>query len=170
MAKEGGTSRLGAGDMFLKLEGITGESQDADHKDEIDVLDWSWGASQFGASHQGGGSGAGKVTVHDIEIEKHEDFASPTLFLKCCTGTHISKATLVVRKAGGRALDYMKFILEDVLITKIEKSFSGGDNLAREQITLNFSRFSYTYTMQAKTGGTAKKNEIRFDIKANEAI
>ena len=30
-------------DYFLKVEGIPGESLDAKHKDEIDVLGFSWG-------------------------------------------------------------------------------------------------------------------------------
>ena len=29
-------------DMFFKLGDIKGESQDASHKEEIDVLAWSW--------------------------------------------------------------------------------------------------------------------------------
>ena len=28
--------------MFLKVHGVTGESGDADHKGEIDVVSWSW--------------------------------------------------------------------------------------------------------------------------------
>ena len=32
-------------DMFIKIGDIKGESADKDHKDEIDVLAWSWGLS-----------------------------------------------------------------------------------------------------------------------------
>ncbi|MET1015409.1 MAG: type VI secretion system tube protein Hcp, partial [Leifsonia flava] len=41
--------------MFLKLAGITGESVDAEHPDEIEVLSWSWGASNPGGGGFGGG-------------------------------------------------------------------------------------------------------------------
>ena len=41
-------------DMFLKIAGIKGESADGStHKDEIDVLAWSWGMSQSGTAHLG---------------------------------------------------------------------------------------------------------------------
>ena len=40
-------------DYFLKIDGIKGESGDSKHKDEIDVLSWSWGETQQGASGQG---------------------------------------------------------------------------------------------------------------------
>jgi type VI secretion system secreted protein Hcp len=32
--------------IFLKIDGVPGESQDAKHKDEIDVLAWSWGLNR----------------------------------------------------------------------------------------------------------------------------
>lgn len=33
-------------DIFLKIDGINSESQDATHADEIDVIDWSWKVEQ----------------------------------------------------------------------------------------------------------------------------
>ena len=35
-------------DVFLKIKGIPGESADSKHKNEIDVLSYSWGISQTG--------------------------------------------------------------------------------------------------------------------------
>ncbi|MBP5150000.1 type VI secretion system tube protein Hcp, partial [Pseudomonas protegens] len=35
-------------DIFIKIGDIKGESMDKAHKDEIDVLNWSWGMSQSG--------------------------------------------------------------------------------------------------------------------------
>jgi type VI secretion system secreted protein Hcp len=29
-------------DIFIKIDGISGESQDATHPDEIEVLHWGW--------------------------------------------------------------------------------------------------------------------------------
>ena len=43
-------------DMFLKLDGVNGESKDKTHKLDIDVLAWSWGMSNSGSAHQGRGS------------------------------------------------------------------------------------------------------------------
>ena len=50
-------------DMFLKIEGVDGESRDDKHAGEIDVLAWSWGMTQSGSMHVGGGGGSGKVSV-----------------------------------------------------------------------------------------------------------
>ena len=48
-------------DMFLKLTNIKGEALDSKHKDEIEVLSWSFDASQQGSAHGGTGSRTGKV-------------------------------------------------------------------------------------------------------------
>lgn len=42
--------------IFFKLDDVKGESNEKNHKDEIDVLAWSWGVAQDGASHEIGGS------------------------------------------------------------------------------------------------------------------
>ena len=61
-------------DMILDLTGeIQGEAQDYKHKDEIDVLAWSWGVSQSGSFHQGLGGGAGKANFQDLSVTKYID-------------------------------------------------------------------------------------------------
>ncbi len=46
-------------DMVLKCDQLKGESLDKTYKDCIDVLAWSWGASNSGTAHISGGAGAG---------------------------------------------------------------------------------------------------------------
>src|SRR5712692_11221584 len=94
-------------DMFIKIGDIKGESVDHAHKEEIDVLSWSWGLSQQGTMHQGGGGGAGKVNVQDLSFTKFVDKASPNLYKFCCSGKHYPEATLTMRKAGDKPLEYL---------------------------------------------------------------
>src|SRR5271155_141355 len=79
---------LMAVDMFLKLDGVNGESKDKVHGKEIDVLSWSWGLTNSGSAHVGGGAGSGKVNVQDLCVSKYVDSSSPNLMLACCQGTH----------------------------------------------------------------------------------
>ena len=90
-------------DMSIKIGDLEGESKITDHKDEIDVLAWSWGASQSGTFHTGSGGGAGKVNVQDISFTKWVDKSTPNLMRACSNGKHFSEATLTVRKAGEEA-------------------------------------------------------------------
>jgi type VI secretion system secreted protein Hcp len=140
-------------DMFMKIEGIKGESRDKAHKDEIDVLAWSWGASNSGSAHTGGGAGVGKVNVQDLSFTKYIDKASPELMLACCNGKHFPTATLVVRKAGEQPLDYLKIELTEAMVTSVSTGGSGGEDRLTENITLNFAKVKQSYQPQSATGG-----------------
>ena len=75
-----------AADIFAKIGDIKGESLDAKHKDEVEVLSWSWGVSQSSSITRGGG-GAGKASFHDLNFTHHVDKASPALLRACATGS-----------------------------------------------------------------------------------
>jgi type VI secretion system secreted protein Hcp len=104
-------------DMFLKLDGVNGESKDKVHGKEIDVLSWSWGMTNSGSAHYGGGAGSGKAPVQDLTVTKFVDKSSPNLMLSCCNGKHYGSALLTVRKAGGKAIEYIKIKMAEVMIT-----------------------------------------------------
>ncbi len=154
-------------DMFLKLDGVKGEAQDSAHPDEIDVLAWSWGGSQGGTTHMGGGGGSGKVSVQDLSVTKYTDKASGTLFLFMCNGKHIKNGILVVRKAGEKPLEYIKLTLEDVIVTGLSEGGSGGEDRLTENLTLNFSKFHLEYFVQKPDGTGEVAGECKWDIAAN---
>lgn len=156
-------------DMFLKIEEppIKGESKDDKHKEEIDILAWSWGASNSGSAHVGGGAGAGKVNVQDLSITKYVDAGTPDLFLSTCNGQHHKKATLTVRKAGTNPLEYLIIEMTEVLVTSYTTGGSGGEDRLTENISLNFAEAVVKYTPQ-KTDGTAEATkQTGWNILAN---
>lgn len=154
-------------DMFMKLEGISGESKDGSHGGEIDVLAWSWGMSNSGTTHTGGGGGAGKVNVQDISFTKWVDLASTPLMLACAKGKHIGEATLVVRKAGDEPLEYITIVMTDVIVTSVSTGGSGGEDRLTENVTLNFAEVTVNYKEQAKTGADAGGVDFKWNIAAN---
>jgi type VI secretion system secreted protein Hcp len=155
-------------DMFLKLDGIKGESKDHKHPDEIHIESFSWGLSQTGAHGVGGGGGAGKVNVHDISITKFLDKSSPELMLACCNGKHIPSGLVTVRKAGETPVEYLKIKLTDILISGIQHAGHGSD-LLTENLSLNFAKFNLEYQEQG-ADGKAKGGPVTigWDIKANQ--
>ena len=156
-------------DIFLKIDGINGESLDQTHRDEIEVLRWSWKIEQPSSMHRGSGGGASKATFHDLEFEHYIDRSSPNLMQYVSTGRHIPKAVLVMRKAGGKALEYHKIIMSDVLITSWEPSaHSAEDELTREKVRLSFAKVEHQYTVQNVQGGSGGVVTASFDIKANQ--
>ena len=121
-------------DMFLKLDGIKGESTSSKHKDEIEVLSFSWGVSQAQAT---GGGGAGKLNIQDLSFVKRLDTASPQLLEASCRGEHIGFGLLTLAKAGEQQQDYLKIKFSEVLISSYQTGGSQGGDPA-EQISLSF--------------------------------
>ncbi len=157
-------------DMFLKLDGIKGESADDKHKGEIDVLSWSWGASNGGTMHAGGGGGAGKANFQDITVTKWVDAASHKLIKSVSTGQHIKEALLTVRKAGGKSLEYIKLTLNDCLVSSLSTGGSGGEDRITENISINFAKFAFEYTPQKADGSADAVLPFKYDIKANKEV
>jgi type VI secretion system secreted protein Hcp len=155
-------------DMFLKLDGIKGESTDSKHKDEIDVLSWSWGMTQSGSTHIGGGGGSGKVNIQDISLTKRLDTASPTLSARCAQGEHIKEALLTVRKAGTDQQEYVKITLKDCLVSSLSTGASGGQDTLIENISLNFAEYKFEYWPQKKDGTLGGVVASGYNIKENK--
>jgi type VI secretion system secreted protein Hcp len=154
-------------DMFMKIDALKGESKDKVHKEEIDVLAWSWGMSNSGSAQQGGGMGAGKVNVQDLSFTKYIDKSSPDLMLAACNGKHFAKAVLTIRKAGEQPLEYLLVTMEDLLITSVSTGGSGGEDRLTENVTLNFGKVKVQYKEQSEKGGVGDKPEMGWDIAAN---
>ena len=156
-------------DMFLKLDGIKGESQDSKHKDEIDVLSWSWGVTQSGTMHTGGGGGSGKASFSDMTLTKYIDSSSTSLFKACSTGDHIKEALLVVRKAGKDQQEYLKYTLTDCLVSSVSTGGSGGEDRLTENISLKFAKFKIEYRPQNKDGTLGGVMPFTYSIEENKA-
>ena len=154
-------------DMFMKIGDVKGESKDDKHKDEIDVLAWSWGMSQSGTTHLGTGGGAGKVSVQDISFTKYIDKSSMNLITACCNGKHYPEAKLTVRKAGENPLEYLTITMKDCLITAVSTGGSGGEDRLTENVTINFAQFVAEYKPQ-KADGTGDAGVFsKWDIAKN---
>jgi type VI secretion system secreted protein Hcp len=156
-----------AQDIFIKINGIDGESQDTAHKNEIEVKKWSWDISQQSSMHVGSGGGAGKATVDDLSFEHLVDRASPNLMKYCLTGKHIDQAVLTVRKAGGNPLEYLRLTMSDVIVTSVQPSGSNTETGIREVVRLSFSRVKQEYVVQNAQGGSGGAVTAGYDIKLN---
>ncbi|MFQ6551457.1 Hcp family type VI secretion system effector [Aestuariibius insulae] len=158
-------------DIFLELSNnIKGESQDATYKDCIDVLAWNAGMTNSGTTHMGGGAGSGKVNVSDLSLTKYVDLASTDLRRKCCDGTHIERAKLIVRKSGGDAPVEYEIWRFETLMTSSYQTGGSKDGLDRiqENLTLNFRRFHTTYTIQDENGVAGASQSYGWDIAENQ--
>src|SRR5438045_2916729 len=126
-----------ASDIFAKIGDIKGESLDSKHKDEIEVLSYSWGVSNAGSMASGSGGGEGKASFHDLSFVHNVDKASPVLLQVCATGTHLKEATITHRKAGKGQQEFMIVKMNDVIVTSVTHGGSG-DSGHSENVSLAF--------------------------------
>ncbi|QGZ65740.1 Hcp family type VI secretion system effector [Paraburkholderia acidisoli] len=155
-----------AQDIFIKINGIDGESQDAIHLNEIDVISWRWSVFQQSSMHSGSGGGAGKATVSDLEFTHRIDRASPNLAQACFTGKHISEAKLTMRKAGGLPHEFVRITMYDVIVARVEP-VAGGEYCS-EEVRLSFARMKNEYILQNPIGGKGGTITALIDVKANQ--
>ena len=160
---------MAAFDYFLKIDGIPGESMDAKHKGEIEVLSWSWGETQETAASPGGGAGTGKVAMTDLQVSTQISKASPPLLLACASGKHIKSAVLTGRKAGKGQTEFLTFSLSDVLVSGYQ---TGGATAEAplDSISLNFSKIEVTYKEQTAKGSLGPAIRVGWDRKTNKSF
>ena len=125
-------------DMFLKIDGIDGETRDHKHKGEIELLSFSWGLNNTTSAGAGGGAGAGKPSISDFSIIKQMDSSSPQLMECCCQGNHFPSVPVPLVNRETRQ-EYFKIKLTEVLISSYQ---TGGQNqggaVPMDQVSFSF--------------------------------
>ena len=156
-----------ASDIFAKIGDIKGESLDSKHKDEIEVLSYSWGVTNSGSMSSGSGGGEGKAAFHDLSFVHNVDKASPVLMQACATGVHLKEATITHRKAGKGQQEYLIVKMNDVIVTGVTHGGSGDSGHA-ENVSLAFAKVALEYKPQKADGSLDAGIHFKYDIKGNK--
>jgi type VI secretion system secreted protein Hcp len=158
-----------ASDIFAKIGDIKGESLDDKHKDEIEVLSYSWGVTNTGSMASGSGGGEGKATFHDLSFTHVVDKATPVLMQACATGVHMKEATITHRKAGKGQQEFMIVKMNDVIITGVTHGGSG-DGGHSENVSLAFAKVNIEYKPQKPDGSLDAGVHFKYDIKGQKEL
>lgn len=155
---------------FLKIPDINGESQNADHEDEIDIHGLSWAMERRSSAAVGRGRTRSRAEVDSLVVQKFTDAASVYLALACLQGKSFDKITVYVRKDSGDAhLDYLVFELSNVVISGVDMSSQDDQSPAEhleEEVSFDFEKVKVLYTVQADDHSSGDEHEIEFDIAA----
>src|SRR5262249_36181144 len=114
-----------AADIFAKIGDIKGESLDDKHKDEVEVLSYSWGVTNSAHIPTGSGGGAGKATFQDLSLVHKIHKASPPLLQGCATRQHLKQATISFGQACKGQQELLTVNINDVIITRVVQSGTG---------------------------------------------
>jgi type VI secretion system secreted protein Hcp len=157
-----------ASDYFLRIDGIPGDSSDARHQGEIEVVSWSFGVElPDGGPSGSSGVRTGKPAIQAFQFTAWQGSASPMLFLACAQNRHIREATLTARKKGGAPSDYLVIKLSDVVVTSYR---TGSADDATDAVSLEFATIEYEYRGQKADGTLGAPVKAGWDVRQNRPI
>jgi len=153
---------------FLDLEGIEGESQDSDYTNKIEILSFSWGATNNSSYSSGTGSGIGKGQIQDMSFSKYADKASLKLMERAVNGKPIDSGKLsLLKQSGDTKIAYLEYDLTNVVVTSFQQSATGDGQLPMESFTLHFVKVQSHYKPQGNTGDPAGNIDFGWDLQQN---
>ena len=154
-------------DYFLKLsDGIEGESSDSNHKNEIQIMSWSWGASQVSSVAGTGGSGAGKADLSDFSIMTYFDKATPKFFKSIGLGTHIKSGTMSAIKSGADGKPYLKVDFKELFVSSLQ--ISGSSEIPTVSLSFTYNEIKIDYSVQDENGNLKSTGPVTYNTKENK--
>jgi len=154
-------------DYYLKLDGVEGESADANFKNQIQIMSWSWGASQVSSVAGTGGSGAGKADLSDFTITTNFDKATPKFFKSIVTGQHIKTATMSAVKSGAEGKPYLKVDFKEMFVTSLQ--ISASSEVPTISVSFTYNDIKIDYSTQNEEGNLTSTGPVSYNLKENKA-
>ena len=158
-----------AGDMFLQIDGIPGESTDENHPLWIEILSFTNGVSQ-----PDGGARAGKSprpSFTRFDIVKLVDTASVMLARALVENKGIPVVRLEVCRAAGEKTTYLSIEFKECYVESYNITGVGDDQnatLPRENVTLSFAEIHFIYTgTDHKTGRPLGDVTMTWNLQTN---
>jgi type VI secretion system secreted protein Hcp len=153
--------------MFLRLDNISGEASDAEHKDQIEIHDWSWSLDNTASfSIKEEKEKAAATVVHLLTVDKFVDNATVPLVQYCAQGTHIPTGSLACRKNTGDRGDsdtFWEIQLTDIKVVSVKWAGAGpAEHGIPEAVELSFLEFEIHYKVQSNDGPMlAEKADVK---------
>lgn len=156
-------------DMFVKIDGVDGESQEKDHENEIQIDGFRVNlvSPRDSFTNQAGGVRRWSHLAMRAKIDK----STPLLFMKLATNAKIPKAVLTCRKAGKEQFEYFKITLSEVLVVKVEAGeieASGGNVIPHCDFDLAFGKIEICAQTQTKLGPMGGQVMFQDDLMTNK--
>jgi type VI secretion system secreted protein Hcp len=147
-------------DIFLKLDGISGESTDEDHKGEIDVEAFTFNAKRA----------SGKVKFSPLRVIKVYDASSPKLMQAAASGRHIRSGTLTFRRSGDpNGVEFLTYKLSDLTVTSYQEGGANADDRAlgslEDEVGLTPAKVQVTEKTVDASGKAGPAVSASFDIR-----
>jgi type VI secretion system secreted protein Hcp len=156
--------------IYLKLEGIEGESMDEKHDKWIELDTFTWSVHNQANFAVGQGGQATQSHIDGISVSKLCDKSSITLWKNCTTGKHIPSGKIRCLKLDGESrIEYLRIDLTDIMVKSIKWSGVGNESVMKEDVEIVFAKFYEEYVLQSDAGDPQGGKPFSFDIQTSRA-
>ena len=145
--------------IFLKIDGIKGESKDADHSEWTDVNAYSWGVKRGAVTPRGKGS----ANYHNLTVHCQVDKTTAGALLFTSNGNRIRSVVLSACKAGNGQIEYYKITLENAIL--VEVLFTDHGAITNVEYEFESDKVKFQYWEQSALGGKGAETRMGWDIK-----
>jgi type VI secretion system secreted protein Hcp len=147
-------------DIFLKLDGVAGESTDDDHKGEIDVEAFTFNAKRT----------TGKTKVSPLRVIKVLDASSPRLMQAATSGRHIKSGVLSFRRSGDPSgVEFLTYKLSDITVASYQEGGANADDRTlgslEDEVGLSPAKVQVTEKTVDASGKTGPVVTASFDLR-----
>jgi len=150
--------------IFMHYDGIEGNVTAKGYEKWIDCTSAQFGVGRGIASPTGRAANreASAASVSEVVVSKQMDKASPKLLEEGLIGLAGKVVKIAIVRTGKELTELCMYKLENTLVSGYSVS-SSGDHPS-ESVSLNFTKFEYSYTGSDAAGADATKMKVGFDI------
>lgn len=157
-------------DMYMRVDGVQGESKDSNHRHWTNIQSYAWGATQPGNMATGSGGGVGKASFSDLHVVAVIDKAAPAVLKYCANGRHLPQVEISVCKAGGTQIEYLRITLSEVLVTSVQQGASKDSDAVSVDYAFQAANVKKQYWEQTDQGTKGSESVLAWNIKENREV
>jgi len=152
--------------IFMTVQGVTGEATSTNYPKWIRIDSFSIGASNPVSANAGtSGLSGGTPTLSSFNVAKSTDASSCDLFKGLTKGTHFATANVVCLKSGQDTGVYLQYDFTDVMCESIQWAGSGGSGgTASESASFAYAQVQVTYFAQDDSGNLSKSGMTSYNV------
>ncbi len=154
-----------ASNIYLKIDGIKGESTVDAYKEQIEIMNFSYSCYQpVAESRSGSIHTSGRANHGTVNFSKYSDKSTSLILAAMWSGKTIKDAVITaVTNNGENVIEYMKITLANVVFANFSLH-GGGNSIASEEISMSYSKIKIEYLPQKEDGKAEGAMPAEWDL------
>lgn len=152
--------------VFLRIQGIEGESADPDHQGWIDIASFTYGLSRPAGDPTAIGEPQEPANHRGLSLIKGADRATGLLYMHCNSGQPIEEVVLEVTRTTEHGISVQEYRLQDVIVTSVQTAgATRSEARATESVTLHYASVEWTYVrLDPVSGSVISEVAMQWDL------